>query len=96
MLAYIKLNPDYIYALMVPKHTMRGQAAVYGYLHIHPWAPQWCIRGSTEKYDDYLIWVSAEELVELWTAGERDADVLGYVGQNSDSGSAIMQSMTRH
>lgn len=77
-------SPDYIYAFIVPKNVRRGLSAQYGYLHFHPWAPKWRIVGREEAYDDYLVWISGDELYELWTPGERNADILGEVGQQDN------------
>jgi len=96
MLAFVRFQPDYIYGFIVPKHVRQGLAAVHGYLHIHPWAPQWHIRGSNEMYDDYLVWVSGEELRELWGSCERNVKVLGRVRENGNGISTTMKNMARH
>ena len=96
MLAFVKFQPDYIYGFIIPKHVRQGLAAVHGYLHIHPWAPQWHIRDSNEMYDDYLVWVSGRELSELWLPGKRDTKILSHVRENGNGISTAMKSMTRH
>jgi hypothetical protein len=96
MLAFAKFSPDYIYCFIVPKHIKQGLAAVHGYLHIHPWGPQWYIRGSGELHDDYLVWITAQELRELWTTGQRDTQILSFVREDSNRVPSTVQSVARH
>jgi len=96
LLAEAKFNPDYIYCFIVPKHVKQGLAAMYGYLHIHPYAPQWRFRGSNQTYDDYLVWISGAEIKELWMSGERDTEILGQVGKDGNGNSTASKSVANY
>ena len=87
LLGLLQFSPNVIYGTMPPKLIERGWSVRAGYLHIHPWAPRWRIRGKSKYYDEYLVWISSSELVNLWTADERDIDVLGRINfRNYDGG----------
>ncbi len=75
--ALIQFSADFLYAFSPPKMVARGWAARAGFLHMHPWAPRWRIRNNSKYYDEYLIWVSGQELTKLWTTDNRDIDILG-------------------
>jgi len=96
LLAAAKFDPDFIYCFIVPKHVRQGLAAVYGYLHIHPFAPQWHFRGSNQTYDDYLVWISGDEIKELWISGQRDTEILGQVGKDGNGNSTASKSVAYH
>lgn len=87
--ALLKFEPDYIYGLVPPTLIERGWAARQGYLHMHPWAPRWYIEGQKEFYDDYLVWITGPELLSLWTAGERDIDVLSRINIAHNNGRSV-------
>jgi len=76
LMALIRFSPDYMYGFIVPGLVKRGWAARSGYLHIHPWAPRWHIRKDAILHDEYIVWVTGQELAELWGSGKRNADVL--------------------
>jgi len=96
LLAASRFTPDYIYCFVVPRMVRRGWPTRAGYLHLHPWAPSWYISGQKRTYDDYLVWVTSQELIELWTSRERDTDILGLTGEDDDSRSSVMQRVARH
>jgi hypothetical protein len=96
LLAVTRFMPDYNYGFIPPHLVKRGYPARIGYLHLHPWAPSWHVCGREEPYDDYLVWVTGQELIELWTTDERDADILGIVGKDNNSRPAVMQDVSRH
>jgi hypothetical protein len=89
--ATARFNPDYLYCFIIPKHIKQGLAAVYGYLHIHPYAPQWRLAKSGEVYDDYLVWITGEELTELWASSKRDTEILGHVRKHGKSVTSTMK-----
>jgi len=95
LLALIRFDPDYIYGLVVPKNIKKGWAAQQGYLHSHPWAPRWHIEkdgeDSSDQYDDYLVWITGQELDELWRSGERNGFVADRIRQTHQSGRPIVE-----
>jgi hypothetical protein len=62
LLAVTRFMPDYNYGFIPPHLVKRGYPARIGYLHLHPWAPSWHVCGREEPYDDYLVWVTGQEL----------------------------------
>ena len=88
-----RFSADFVYGMMPPKLIERGWSIRAGYLHVHPWAPRWHIRGESKYYDEYLVWISGQELEGLWAARKRNIDILGgeYVG--NDYGGATAEHM---
>ncbi len=74
-----RFSPDFLYAFMQQKMVELGWAARAGFLHMHPWAPRWHIRGKAKFYDEYFVWISGSELEKLWVASKRNIDILGRV-----------------
>jgi len=76
LLALTRFAPDYMYGFIVPGLVRKGWSVRAGYLHVHPWAPRWRIREDASLHDEYIVWVTGQELASLWTSGKRDADFL--------------------
>jgi hypothetical protein len=86
-----QFSPDFVYGLVPPKLIEQGWAARQGYLHMHPWAPRWRIRGKAKYYDEYLVWISGKELLGLWTTSKRDIDVLSRINVRDYQGRAAAE-----
>lgn len=95
-IAVIKFSPDFLYCLMVPKLIKKGWAAQQGYLHTHPWAPSWHIRGENEPFDEYLAWLTSRELDDLWHPGKRDGIVPDGVRQTNEGRSPVREITAGH
>lgn len=65
LMALARFNPDYIYCLIVPKVIRTGLSVRNGYLHMHPQGIRWHIPGKSDPYDEYLVWMTGSELVDL-------------------------------
>ena len=65
LLALARFRPDYIYCLMVPKVMRTGLSVRSGYLHMHPQGIRWHIPRRDRPYDEYLVWLTGEELSQL-------------------------------
>ena len=84
----LRFSPDFVYGMVMPNMVERGWAARAGYFHMHPWAPRWYVRDQSDFYDEYIVWVSGQELVDLCTAGKGNIDVLSRVYISNDHGRA--------
>ena len=65
LLARVRFNPDFIYCLISPEIVRTGLSVRHGYLHMHPHGIQWHVQSETEIHEEYLIWMTAEELDQL-------------------------------
>lgn len=89
--AQTRFSPKFIYGFSPIKHCNRGLSVQYGYPHIHPWAPRWHITGEEHPYDEYFIWISGDELIDLWTTGERTMKPPRRADNGNDAGLPIME-----
>lgn len=89
--ALLRFSPRTLYAFMQEKMVKRGWAARAGFLHFHPWAPRWNIKGTTSFYDEYFVWISGEELERLWGARQRNIDVPGRKNVTQDGKPAVLE-----
>ncbi len=92
--ALMRFSPDFLYAFMQQRMVERGWAARAGFLHIHPWAPRWQIRGKAKFYDEYFVWISGPELENLWAASKRDIDILSRINVTGNGRSPVEKSIT--
>jgi len=65
IMALGRFNPDYLYCLIVPKVIRTGLSVRNGYLHMHPQGIRWNIPESSTPYDEYLVWMTGDELTDL-------------------------------
>lgn len=65
LMALARFNPDYIYCLIVPKVIRTGLSVRNGYLHMYPQGIRWHIPERDEPYDEYLVWMTGQELTDL-------------------------------
>ena len=65
LLALARFRPDYIYCLIVPKVMRTAFSVRTGYLHMHPQGIRWHIPNQDRPYDEYLVWMTGEELSQL-------------------------------
>ena len=65
LIALARFNPNFIYCLMVPKVVRSGRSVRFGYLHMHPHGIRWHIPERVEPYDEYLVWITAQELAGI-------------------------------
>ena len=65
LLALVRFRPDYIYCLVVPKNVRTGISIRTGYLHMHPQGIRWHIPSQDRPYDEYLVWLTGEELSQI-------------------------------
>ncbi len=65
LMALGRFRPDYLYCLIVPKVIRTGLSVRNGYLHMHPQGIRWHIPGNEVPYDEYLVWMTGEELTDL-------------------------------
>ena len=93
VLSLARFNPAYFYGFMAARLVKQGWASRAGYLHIHPWAPRWYISNEDEFYDEYLVWVTGQDLNDLWSSGKRDTQVLGQVAQHVDTFPTVSHAM---
>ena len=68
-LAVATWGPDYIFSLISQEHAYRGLPTRLGYRHMHPYALNWKTSNSQIDMNDWLVWLSQDELVEM--AGAR-------------------------
>jgi len=65
LMALARYNPEYIYCLIVPKVIRTGLSVRNGYLHMHPQGIRWHIPEKNDPYDEYLVWMTGQELANL-------------------------------
>jgi len=65
LMALGRFNPDYLYCLIVPKVIRTGLSVRNGYLHMHPQGIRWNIPEHSTPYDEYLVWMTGDELTDL-------------------------------
>jgi hypothetical protein len=64
-IALLKWQPDYVYGLVPPSLMQRGLAAKYGYNHSHPQGVSWFVPHDYAPMDEYLVWNSKRDLIQL-------------------------------
>lgn len=62
LLANARFQPDYLYCLIPPKVVRTGLSVRNGYLHLHPHGIRWSLSETRETYDEYLVWMTGDEL----------------------------------
>jgi len=68
-LAVTTWAPDYIFSLISQNHVFKGLPTRLGYRHMHPYALNWKISNSNIDMNDWLVWLSQDEFVEIAGVG---------------------------
>lgn len=64
-IAYRKWQPDCFYGMMAPTLAEKGMSAQYGYTHLHPLGVRWKLRDQNGTFDEYITWMTPEDLSAL-------------------------------
>jgi len=64
-LAHMAWSPDYMFGLVHPMAACKGLAAREGYMHLEPGGILWQRKGGGETYDEWLVWMSHNDLQYL-------------------------------
>lgn len=64
-MAHQKWDPDYILGFTHPKHSYKGIAVQYGYMHCQAGAINWYVPANDSYEIDWLVWLSREEMEYL-------------------------------
>ncbi len=65
LLANVRFNPDFIYCLIAPEVIRTGLSVRHGYLHMHPHGLRWNVSSDEETHNEYLVWMTGQELEQL-------------------------------
>ena len=64
-LAHLAWTPDFMFGLVHPMAACKGLAAREGYMHLEPGGILWQRQGLQEVYDEWLVWMSHNDLQHL-------------------------------
>lgn len=64
-LAHMAWSPDYMFGLVHPMAACKGLPAREGYMHLEPGGILWQRKDSEEIYDEWLVWMSHNDLRHL-------------------------------
>lgn len=71
VLAYLRWSPAVTFALVSSWSIEKALTDAYGYINAEPRGAVWSIEGRTEKQEEWLVWVTPDQLGVLLEADER-------------------------
>lgn len=80
-LAWAKWSPDFIYALVADWHVQKGVVDQYGYLHQEPHGSVLHLPAYGIADDDWLVWLTRDELLKTVHASSVQAPVENTVAR---------------
>lgn len=80
-LAWAKWSPDFIYALVADWHVQKGVVDQYGYLHQEPHGSVLHLPAHGIDDDDWLVWLTRDELLKTVHASSVQAPVENTVAR---------------
>lgn len=71
VLAYLRWAPAVTFALVSAWSIEKALTDAYGYINAEPKGAVWSIEGRAEKQEEWLVWITPEQLAALLEADER-------------------------